>query len=322
MGIPEVAGAIAGNGLAGYLQSKFGGKESNINDMFQTPDFVKNINNILQQARDQAINSSTGYTNQAIQKQSQALNAGNAALQTGLTGATNAATSNVNQGLQTYQNLQRPYASQGYAAMDALSDSLGLSRVGAGSEALVNSLQAAQQYQNLNNLFGGQAPTNPGAAPVYNGPAKPTGVDQYLGSITPQQISRYIEQNSKSGQSLGLNATNMKDAYGKTGNKGDAQTIFRAGKGDGSPVSLAYSMNDLINDQRLRQYAQRQLAQHEYNGYLNQYNAAQKAYSGNLANYNNQLNTYNQYGNQLQQSGISPQQLAMANAYNKGLFTR
>lgn len=264
---------------------------------YSTPGFITTMNNMLQGALNNAIGTSTNYTNQAIGQQNQSLNTATNALNTGLSGATQSALQQAQNGFNTSQALQAPYAGAGYGALDAYQDSLGLSRPQMGSQALssalTNTANVQNQLQNLFSQYGTTPPTAPGAAPTG-----PQDLSYYSQQVTPQQVQQYLAQNTKQNwnngvASLQYTGANAPNFAGKSGAMG------------WNPAQQS----------ELNSVAQNYLAQQAYN-------QAQQQYQQQLNQYNNQLNTYNSYNKALSSINYNPQQAQIAAAYNQGLFSK
>jgi|SRR6185437_7306930 len=302
----EVAVGALGSVAGSLTAEKLGGGSSNKIDMsgyYSTPNFIYQMNDMLQNGLDKAMQYETNYTNQGINQQNQSLSNANQAIQTGLNNANQQAQNISDKGLQQYQTLNAPYTSAGYNALDSYMDSLGLSRPQVGSQAIVS---ATQQANNIKSKLAalGAAPSNPG---LFNQQA-PSQVD--LSQLTPQQVQQYINQNTT------VNPTSGLSYY--TGYNGAAQ-----GSGPGT-----WNAADVLNNKALSQgslpsvSANNPIYINAAQGLQQQlFNQAQQQYSTNLNNYNQQVQGYNNYQQQAGQiaSQISPEQLQLAKTYT-GLF--
>lgn len=282
MAIAGAASSVAGSELGNAM----GGGDST-QSPYSTPDFVGQMNNLLATAMNNAIGTSTNYTNQATAQQNQSLNASTNALNSSLTNATNSATSSLQNGLNQSMALNSPLAIAGYGALDAYQDSLGLSRPKEGSGTLANQLyssaQAAPILQQMQQLGQGQQ--------LGSAPTAPT-LQSFEQQYTPEQISNYIAQNTS--------------------------PVFHGGQGFGVFNGVqAPLLVDLQSNPTLRADAVSQMAQPAYNNALSQYNTQNTAYQTASNNQTQQM----QLMNQLQSLGYSPQAQNAAQSYQQGLFT-
>lgn len=271
MGIgPELAGGMAGSALGSMMGGGGGGGDNKLMDQY---------NFLLNGALQNAINTSTNYTNQAKDQLNSGLGNATNAFNTGLTNASNQLIPYTNAAFGMGQALLSPYRNAGYAANNALLQSLGLP---------TQDLNAAnQQYLGQQaSLFRQQLTGNSNVditAPT--GPA-PT-LDNYLNQVTPQQIQDYIKQNTKATQ---LQNGNVVSNGGFSG-----QAYSGAGYNNGTPYT-AYNdnggLNQILNDPTVTNQAKQYLAQQAFNTANQQYQTQQ--------------NNYNQYQNFLQQSGYNP----------------
>lgn len=156
MGFPGVVAATApfvqGAMIKGtdMVADMFFGKEgkgggASLEQMYlKTPKFVEQMNSMLDKALNEAINNSTGYTNQSIDQQNRSWLSAQQELQRSMNAATQVSTQQANQGLRHSQILQAPYRNVGYGAADALAQSLGIPVPEGGSQFQVLKDQLGQ----------------------------------------------------------------------------------------------------------------------------------------------------------------------------------
>lgn len=283
----SVAGSEAGNALMGGSSSNSGGSTAYVNNA------VNNINSLLGSALTTALGEDSSLTNQAISQQNSSLSSALNALGSGLNNATQAATTNINTGFNQSQALNSGIALAGYNALDSYEDSLGQARPAAGNAALAQSLYNNASLQGAQNslmatngsLTKPTAPTSPTAPAAAN-----------INTISPTQLMTYIQQNTQGGHYNGVGASDY---------------------GSGSPlVSNVLSQGGATLNSEVGQQIAQQLAQQQYTAAMQNYNAALPNYQSQLSAYNNNLANYNNYNSLFSQT--SPQQLALAQAYNSG----
>lgn len=300
----ETVGSVAGNAV-GSIGGKGGGQ----------PDLQKQItsmvnyqNLILNNARQNAINSSTGYTNQAVGAQNTGMtNASNSLLQY-LNQATNQAQQQSLLGNLNSLGLSQAYLNTGGKATDALMTSLGqsvpvvgtaniqkaLSDRAASQQAIQLATQQALQKYGINGL----APSNPGSAPT----APTQTLEDIQKSVTIDTLLGYINSHR--------DPSNPQSIYdlpnGGYGNMIGLDTRDKA-------LAALQNRNSTNNLGTLYdQFTQ------------NQYQGLQDTYNNQLNTYNQNLNTYNSYNNLISQAqaqnALSPMDTSILSAYNQGLF--
>lgn len=292
------------------------------------------MNDLLDQGLNNALNYSEGYTNRAIDTQhgfyQQALDQ--------LLLGRNA----MEQGFNQSQALQAPYRDAGYESLDAYMDTLMLSRPEMGSKKLADTLNkeatAQGQRQNL-GLFNlgltglydpngnpNYAPTDYYATDLYGRPIAPT--EELLArGITPSQMQEYVQQNMRGTDPAGrygytgvgmidnrraVNANNMKagaaaepfaawwvDSPSELGNG-----YYVPGRGTSAVISSDPRLGPMTNHNLNNQIAAH-LAQDK------------RPYAQTL--FNQGLLTYNKL-NEFLQNQYTPDQQKIAMAYNRGLF--
>jgi len=311
MGFPLVAtgvgmlGATAGAKAEQALGGAVGGDGSS-GDQTGVAQLVNQMNGILTKSLSGATNTATNYTNQAVNQQNTSLGNSTAALNQALQAATGAANSNVAQGQATGQAIQQPYMQTGYNAMDALNDSLGLSRPTQGSASVANALQQKASATPMISQLQQLGTANPNA---------PT-LDTYLNGISQQQINDYVNQNisqttkknSAGGKFNWLNYT------GAGADPAQDQVLLNNVFNGSAPGTAGHagSMNDLtshiLGDPNQVNAIKNALAQPLFNTATQQYDQTQ-GQQGQLLQ-------------QLQQLGYTPQQQGIAAAATNGLFQK
>lgn len=178
---PMMAGSAYAGAKLGQLAAGGGGSGGGTGS--ETPSFVNQMNQILQQALGGATAMNNAATGNAVAQQQQSLKGANKALTDYLAKATQVSKDQAGQGLAQYRALQAPFANSGYAANDALMDSLGLARPKIGGQAISNALFASQQAQ-------------PQLAQLQQlGLAQPTqSIADVKKGIRPADVNNYIQQ--------------------------------------------------------------------------------------------------------------------------------
>lgn len=278
---------------------------------------VNEMNSTLNQYLNKGLGAASNYTNQAIGQQNTSLNNATNALQTYLGNATQAYQNGANQGVDQFRALQAPYANAGYNALDAYQDSLGLSRPQMGSaalsSALFNSAKVNPLMQGL--LSAAKANNNANASLAPTAPNMQTFLNNATQNVTQQQIQDYINQHTASAR-LRNGQVISPSSQGYSPTEGFAGLSYT---GVGAPTSgdNVYLMNNqpqayqnLYNNSDISSAVKNYLAQQAATPLYNQANTL----------FQNQNNAYNALNSYLSQSGMTPQQLGVAQAYNQGLF--
>lgn len=263
MGV-ELAGAITG-AAAGSLLG--GGGSSNQNQL------MEQFNKILNKALDNAIGTSTQYTNQAVNQQNKSLGIATSELQKARDEAIKSLFGTTNQAFNLGQGLLSPYRNAGYAGNDAYLQSLGLSTPQGGSQNQANQNALQQQIQLLNQQYGGQAPQSItlGAAPDLN---------QIKSSLSSQSLHEYLTKNqSKAGGGVGNTVTINGKVY------------TQPSKGGWTSAQIQAMQADLQTQAAQQQYQQQQQAYQTqqqqaktYQDYQNQVQQLQQQYPNSPQN--------------------------------------
>jgi hypothetical protein len=304
-----MAGAAMGATKLGSMLGGGGDKPEIPLIKFQTPDFVREINSMLE-----------GYLKQAINTQKDYLGQATGSLNTNTQAAINAAKQYGNLGFAQSQALASPYSMAGSTAMDAYMDSLGLSRPKMGSGALAQAQYAYASAQPLLDQFRqtGNNPLTAPTAPTKGAVTVQPGNFKYISSkITKDQINNFIKAHTYS--KPGEMDPRFKDPV--TGWEG----WYRM---DGSKDRFG---KDTLSDVMSR--AKQAIATQQFNQlnqkYHNAIKANDKSYNTNLNAYNTQQSAYDkQVAERAQllalfnQSGLNPQTAKLAQAYSQGMFTK
>lgn len=321
MGITTAAGAInpgvmamgaaLGSAGAAKLGASLAGGGGSSQAPYYTPSFVNQMNTMLNSSLNQAINSSTAYTNQGVSQLNTSNQAATDALKQYLASGTQAAQGAAQQGLFDYKTAQSPYANAGYAANDKLMQSLGLATPKGGSANSVQMQQmGAQLAPLLQSLKGqytaGDAPT----APTLGATAAPelwnTTFDM---NASQKQIQDALIANGRSRDNANRYASNL---HGTLASNPDqlVNSLKKMGLTDSSLYTAG--VNTLHNRSVQDQYAQQQQqAKQTYNGAMDQYNTQKGIFdtrSGTIGQVNSQL------------QGLTPQQRQQLAIQMRGLL--
>lgn len=276
----ELAGAVSG-GLLGQLAGKLaGGDGGSQQPLYYTPEFVTQMNDMLTQSMNNALDSSTKYTNRGIETFENNYNKTETFLKDYLKNAISQSSMFGNQGLNNYQTAQRPFGTAGYDALDAYKQSLGLSTPREGSANQVQASGVAQSLlPALQALKGNYA--NPGNS-VMTAPDRDALMKSF---ITPDQINKYIgnmnnfnkESNDAtnkltwSNTNTGINP-NIADFSGKNVFQENAQLR------DWATNKLTDHVNQLYNtqNQAFQNYTNYNNAQTGINNIMNRYDPSQQ----------------------------------------------
>jgi len=312
-----LAGAVTGSALGSALGG--GGSSGKPVDPYSTPSFVNTMNGMLTNSLNTAIQDYALKNRQAVDQQKTSLTNANNALTSGVATANQQAQNTSASGLQQYKALNAPLAAAGYAGLDAYTDSLGLKRAQMGSGAISDALfNTAQAQQNVNNL--GKAPTAPTNAPIA--PTAVGNLNSFKSQVSPELLQQYLHNHVQDPENGQVNSYGLYNGYGATGvndprayDPTGMNAMWYGGAGGGSATN--FNVSDQIKNLATTgeaQYLQQQ-AQQAYNQQYNKYNTKLGAYNQNA----NLFNTYQQQAGQAV-SGVTPQQLAIANAYKNNLF--
>lgn len=276
----ELAGALSGSLLASKLAPDGGGSNQ---PLYYTPDFVTNMNKMLEESLGRALTSSQGYTQTAINTLGQGQQNANNTLQNYLKDALSQSNLLANKGLSQYQQLQGPYAKAGYDSLDAYKQTLGLSTPMGGSAAQIQAQQQAQKLAPLLQKLGGNysAPTAPTAASLTQLP----NMDAIKSSIDSNRINSAL-----SGLFGNLRVNPNGQGRGMWNYAGNDISGLEKGK--------YYTTDQVYGNTDAQNWARNQLAQSQYNASANtinaQNNAAQQKYNTANTAYQGQLENYNQ----------------------------
>lgn len=288
MGTSLVLGADA---LSVAGQQKSGGGASPaqyVNNLTST------MNGILGNSLNQAIGTSTGYTNQAVDTQ----NASLAAANTMLTNAQQKAAGISSTGFNQAQALSSPYARAGANALDTLSGTLGLASPTMGSynmaqaqaglatspiAAQLEALRSTGSAAGAGNIF--STPTNTAVAP---------NLQQSIAGVNPNAVSQYVNANTSG---VGTSGWAGPQVQGITRGNQVIDPITGQAIGGYNPTNVNQATQSLLGQQA--------------------YNTANNQYQQQQGLFNNYNTAYSNLGSTLQ--GLSPQQQQVL-ASNPSLF--
>lgn len=286
LGAVTGSGALMGLGALGAMFGSDGGSGQSVQD---------SINAILNKALKNAINSSTSYTNSAVQTQNAFLNQAINSLTGYNQQAVNAATSNINNSLAQSQMLRQPYSTAGLNAQDAWSRSLGLATPQGGSAAMIQNQQTAQQLAPLLKSLNGNYTI--GDAPTLGKMLTASDVDinsqQSKQDIINNTLSLWDQANagfkgsSAASRQLALDQAKQ---YLMTGNK---NVMYGSNATDPGYLAQMSRLRDNTASQLTKLYSQAQ------NSYVQ--NTINKANTATQNTYNTALNSYNQQSGQINQ---------------------
>lgn len=278
---------------------------------FETPNFVKEINGMLQNYLQQAMAANQFGTDQAVNTQRQYLDQATGSLNTNTQAAIKAADQYGKVGFAQSQALASPYSMAGSTGLDAYMDSLGLSRpkMGSGQLAQINYQHAsAQPVLDQFRQLGNSSLTAP-TAPTFNPTARPTATFEDISKqISDQQVTNYIKANTK-------RYNGEKDPRFK-----DPVSRYERWYAPSTANEVMTNARKSLVDQRLgqiqAQYNQAaQANQQQYNTALQGYNTQQGAYDKQIAQRADLIGLFNQLG-------LNPQTHNIAQAYQQGMFTK
>ena len=302
-----LGGALSGSALAGAVSPSSGGTGIDVQAG------INKMNKLLQQGLNEALNYTQTNTNKATGFEQTALQNATSALNNAMTSGSSQIQGLLNQGTAQYTAAQSPFAQAGYAANDALMDSLGLSRPTVGSAAMAQAQSQLASIQPLLQQLQSSASTagisNPYA--VNSAPTAPIApqLSSFAGQITPQQIQQYIEGNSRNGKVFQNGTNNVMGYYTPTG------TMAYNAQQNQPGFAAAVSRDNTGTQQAVQNY----LAQQAYQNAMGTYNnTTMPAYQTQLGNFNNYNQAYQNLQGQL--NNMNPQAIQLALAQNRGLL--
>lgn len=207
--------------IGGSLLGMFGGgSEKNPTAVLQD-----SINSILNRALENAIGTSTQYTNQAIGQQNASLSNATNVMSGYNQQAQKSAQGAMEAGFQRSQQLRQPYSRLGMNAADAYAKTLGLATPQGGSYQNQQNQQLVQQLSPLLKGLGGNYTL--GDAPTAYQNVDPNSINIDQNAVNQMALQEFTKRNTGSGNSAEWDKALM-NAAGQFVNNGDASVFSPA----------------------------------------------------------------------------------------------